>query len=222
MKVALAPHYRGWMLVLFPTTLGFGTVLLWMRSLRWPLQIDEGGLTLRCLSRVEWRSIRRIGVTRSYLDGHISQLRIHDGRGRFSIPVHDLRDGQNVARTILTQYERRCGTKSVETRLEMKRTRRNGLPPMTRSPKECDSSVDNEITREAAVNTGAVAQAPSRSQDLPGQEVGVVFPSSSDVAGRTRRGIQFADLWPPAVIALGLVLTLIWTAGLAWLSYLLV
>jgi hypothetical protein len=40
MKVVLASYYRLWMLALFPTTLGVGTLALWWRSLNWPLRID--------------------------------------------------------------------------------------------------------------------------------------------------------------------------------------
>src|SRR5262249_51713423 len=49
MRVALASRYRTLMLVLFPVTLGLGTPVLWLRSLNWPLSIDEMGITLRHL-----------------------------------------------------------------------------------------------------------------------------------------------------------------------------
>jgi hypothetical protein len=43
-KVALASRYRNLMLVLFPATLGLGTAVLWLRSLSWPLGLDEAGI----------------------------------------------------------------------------------------------------------------------------------------------------------------------------------
>ena len=47
MKVALAAHYRVWMAVLFPMTLGVGTAALWARALDWPCNVDRDGVTLR-------------------------------------------------------------------------------------------------------------------------------------------------------------------------------
>jgi hypothetical protein len=105
MKVALAPQYRMWMFALFPATLGIGTAALWLRSLSWPLRVDATGLTLRHHRRVNWQSITKIGVSRSYLDGHVAQLRIHHHGGVNRIPVHGLQDGEKVARTILTMFE---------------------------------------------------------------------------------------------------------------------
>jgi hypothetical protein len=54
---------------------------------------------------VEWDSIRKIGLSRSYLDGRMSQIRIHHAGGICKIPVHGLQDGQLVARTILAMFE---------------------------------------------------------------------------------------------------------------------
>jgi hypothetical protein len=65
MKVTLARQYRIWMLVLLPTTLGLGTVALWWRSRDWPLTIDESGLILRRRTRVDWRFVSNVGVSRS-------------------------------------------------------------------------------------------------------------------------------------------------------------
>jgi hypothetical protein len=104
MKVALASRYRNLMLVLFPATLGLGTAVLWLRSLSWPLSLDEAGIMLRHRRRVEWHSIRKIGLSRSYLDGRVSQIRIHHAGGICKIPVHGLKDGQLVARTILAMF----------------------------------------------------------------------------------------------------------------------
>jgi hypothetical protein len=70
LKLVLAPKYRFWMLALLPITLGLGTAALWARSLNLPCSIDAEGLTFRYGRKVPWRSIRRIGVCRGYLDGH--------------------------------------------------------------------------------------------------------------------------------------------------------
>jgi hypothetical protein len=104
MKVALAPRYRTWMFVLFPSTLGLGSAALWLHSMNWPLEFDEAGLTLRNHRHVNWASIRKIGVSRSYRDGHVCQIRIHYGDGVSKIPVHALQDGQTVVRAILTMF----------------------------------------------------------------------------------------------------------------------
>jgi hypothetical protein len=93
------------MLALFPATLGLGTAVLWLRSLSWPLSIDEAGIMLRHRRRVEWASIRKIGLSRSYLDGRVAQVRIHHSGGICKIPMHGLEDGQLVARTILAMFE---------------------------------------------------------------------------------------------------------------------
>ncbi len=106
MKIALAPRYRTWMVLLLPSTLGLGTVVLWLRSLPWPVEIDPTGLTLRSHRRVAWSSIRKIGVSRSYLDGHISEMRIHHDRGVNKIPINALEDGERVARIILAIFAR--------------------------------------------------------------------------------------------------------------------
>jgi len=105
MKIELAPNYRNWMLLLLPTTLGVGTAALWLISLGWPLSVDEEGLTLRDHRRVGWGSIRKIGVSRCYLDGHVSQIRIHHETGVANIRIDRLQDGQDVARIILAMFE---------------------------------------------------------------------------------------------------------------------
>jgi hypothetical protein len=106
MRIALAPRYRFWMFAFLPSTLGLGSAILWLRSLKWPLALDEQGLTLRNHRQVDWRSITKIGVSRSYCDGHVSEMRIHYGDGVSTIPAHALQDGQLVARAILTMFER--------------------------------------------------------------------------------------------------------------------
>ena len=106
MKIALAPRYRAWMVALLPSTLGLGTAVLWLHSMHWPLDIDPAGLTLRSRRRVAWRSIRRIGVSRSYLDGHISEMRIHHDGGVSKIPINSLENGDRVARIILAMFAR--------------------------------------------------------------------------------------------------------------------
>jgi hypothetical protein len=104
MRVLLAPQYRMWMFTLFPPTLGLGTAALWLSSLSWPLRIDASWLTLRHHGRLAWQSITKIGVSRSYLDGHVAQLRIHHDGGVNKIPIHELQDGAEVARTIITMF----------------------------------------------------------------------------------------------------------------------
>jgi hypothetical protein len=105
MKIALAPRYRLWMLALLPSTLGLGSAVLWLRSLNWPLDLDEEGLTLRNLRQVNWHSITKIGVSRGYLDGHVSEIRVHYDGGVSKIPAHALKDGQMVIGTILAMFE---------------------------------------------------------------------------------------------------------------------
>jgi hypothetical protein len=104
MKVALAPRYRTWIFALFPSTLGLGSAALWLHSLNWPLELDESGLTLRNHRQVSWSAIRKIGVSRSYRDGHVSQIRIYYGDGVSKIPGHALQDGHTVVRAILTMF----------------------------------------------------------------------------------------------------------------------
>jgi hypothetical protein len=104
MKVALAHRYRTWMFVLLPSTLGLGSAALWLHSLKWPLELDESGLTLRNHRQVSWAAITKIGVSRSYRDGHVCQIRIHHGNGVSKIPVHALKDGQTIVRAILTMF----------------------------------------------------------------------------------------------------------------------
>jgi hypothetical protein len=105
------------MLALFPVTFGFGSAALWLRCCNWPLSIDEAGITLRRHRRVGWRSIRRIGTSRSYLDGRISEIRIYYDGGVSRIPVHALQNGQNVVGVILAMFamsdELRCGCDRV-------------------------------------------------------------------------------------------------------------
>jgi hypothetical protein len=51
-------------------------------------------------------------------------------------------------------------------------------------------------------------------------EVGAAF-SPSAIASTTTIKDRFAALWPPTLIVVGLVLTLIWCACLVWFLYLL-
>ena len=105
MKVTLAHRYRMWMLVLLLATAGVGTVALWLRTLAWPLRIDHRGVTLRYRRRIAWHSITKIGLSRSYLDGHCAQLRIHHTAGTCNIPLDALRDGQDVLTTVLAMFD---------------------------------------------------------------------------------------------------------------------
>jgi hypothetical protein len=105
MKVSLTPQYRILMVALLPTTLGIGTVALWLRSLNWPCHVDEEGVTLRYRRRVPWSLINKVGTWRDYRDGHLSRIDIHH-RGRVSrIPIHALQDGEEVARAILDSFK---------------------------------------------------------------------------------------------------------------------
>ena len=104
MKIALTSRYWNWMIDLFRTTPGPGIIGLWRRGLNYPL-VDEGGLTLCRQCRIDWRTIRKIGVSRSYVDGHVSEIRIHHRSGISKIPVHGLQNGQALVRTILNKFE---------------------------------------------------------------------------------------------------------------------
>lgn len=54
-------------------------------------------------------------------------------------------------------------------------------------------------------------------------ELGVTFPATDAPLTATRRVAtiksKLANFWPPALIAVGLALTLGWNVGLAWLLY---
>src|SRR5215831_11115982 len=149
-KVALASRFRKLMLVLFPATLGFGTALLWLRSLSWPLSIDEAGIVFRHRRRVVWDSIRKIGLSRSYLDGRVSQVRIHHAGGVCKIPVHGLEDGQQVARTILAMFERakrsRALQNPVKKELSLGRDNVGGDPLMMSETRQSASLGDFTLT----------------------------------------------------------------------------
>ena len=116
MKVELAPNYRNWMLVLLPATLGLGTAAMWLMSLGWPQSIDEEGLTLRDRRRVDWGSIRKIRVSRSYLDDHVSHIRIHHASGVAKIRIDRLQHGQDVARIVLAMFEHANQVRSAQRR----------------------------------------------------------------------------------------------------------
>jgi hypothetical protein len=57
-------------------------------------------------------------------------------------------------------------------------------------------------------------------------KLGVTFPPQADSPIETRTvgtiKSRLANFWPPVLIVLGLVLTLGWNVGLAWLLYLLI
>jgi hypothetical protein len=101
---AITSPYWNWMITLFRTTLGPGIIVLWRGGLNYPL-VDEGGLTLSRQRRIDWRTIKKIGVSRSYVDGHVSEIRIHHRSGISKIPVHGLQNGQALVRTILNKFE---------------------------------------------------------------------------------------------------------------------
>jgi len=213
MKVALAPRYRSWMLLLFPTTLGLGTAALWLRSLNWPLSIDDAGLMLRSRRRVDWRAINKIGVKCSYLDGQVSEIHIHDRAGTSKIPVNGLRDGQEVVGTILSMFEQRRRAPALRRR----------------RPAEAESSqgdVDvpaRESVRRAAPVAGAhenswsdtiVEEAPTPAFDESAQEVEAASSPAVDAAAAAT---GLTELWPLMMIVFGVALTAAWIAGLFWL-----
>jgi hypothetical protein len=111
MKVALAAQYRAWMLALFPATLGVGTAALWFRSRNWPLAIDETGVRLRSHRYLNWASIIKLGVSRNYLDGSVSHIRMHHADGIIKVPVSGLEDGQAVLATMIFMFKRTSGAK---------------------------------------------------------------------------------------------------------------
>ena len=86
MKVALARPYRTW-ISLLPTTFGAGIAALRQRSLSCPLSIDADGLNLGHHRKLPWTSIKKIGISRSYLDGYINEMRIHHRGGVSKISV---------------------------------------------------------------------------------------------------------------------------------------
>src|SRR5580704_7066719 len=106
MRVVLASRYRFWMLVLLPVTLGLGTALLWLRSLRWPSAIDDGGITLRDWRKVPWQAIDKIHVRKTYYGDRVTRLDIyHRSGGIDRIPICALQNGQTIAGTIVAAFK---------------------------------------------------------------------------------------------------------------------
>ncbi len=104
-KVALSVEYRIWMFALLPTTCGIGTAILWARSLRWPRSVDAEGIAFRSRGKLPWRSIERMSVWREHRDAHVSQIEIHHQGSVRRIPVRALKDGENVAETMLMMFK---------------------------------------------------------------------------------------------------------------------
>jgi hypothetical protein len=125
MKVLLAQDYWRKILAL-PSTVGTGAIVLWLRRSTWPLRIDQSGLVLRNHQRVAWGSVRKIGVSRRYLDGRLSHIRIHHSRGISHVPLDAIEDGENVARQILSIFAGVRKERRREYRPELK-------PPSTPS-----------------------------------------------------------------------------------------
>jgi hypothetical protein len=128
MKVALARSYRLWMLVLLPATLGVGSMILWIRARNWPREIDASGLLLGGRRILDWESITKIGVSRNYRDGHISEVRLHYKGGESRIPVRALERGDKVARAILTTFTQMERLRA--RRKTFKRAARAANPPI--------------------------------------------------------------------------------------------
>jgi hypothetical protein len=125
---AITSPYWNWMITLFRTTLGPGIIVLWRGGLNYPL-VDEGGLTLSRQRRIDWRTIKKIGVSRSYVDGHVSEIRIHHRSGISKIPVHGLQNGQALVRTILNKFEQVDRTPARAHQAPAERDQ--GLSPLT-------------------------------------------------------------------------------------------
>jgi hypothetical protein len=111
--------YRTWASALWLTAIGGKAAALWSRSSNWPLSIDADGLTLRYwrtvpCRRVPWSSISRIGVSRSYLDGHVCEMRIHHRGGVSKISVRGLRDGEEAVGAVLTMFKRKHRGRPIE------------------------------------------------------------------------------------------------------------
>jgi hypothetical protein len=109
--MSLSIRYRA----LLPT-LDLGRTALWERSLNCQLRLDEDGLTLRHNRKVPWNSICKIGVSRNYLDGHVSEVRIHHSGGINKISIRGLRDSETVVRDMLTIFERTRRSRAVTDR----------------------------------------------------------------------------------------------------------
>jgi hypothetical protein len=114
MQVALSARYRTWMVALFPATLGLGTAALWFLSRDWPLVIDESGMRLRSHRYVNWNSITKLSVSRSYCDGHASHIRLHHHGHVTTVPVGGLENGQAVVNTMVLMFKRTAKTKARE------------------------------------------------------------------------------------------------------------
>jgi hypothetical protein len=114
MKTTLVPRYRARTFPLLP--MGLQLAARWRRDLDCQVRIDADTLTLGDNCKVPWKSISRIGVLRSCLDGHASEVRIHHHGGVSKILVRTLRNGDKVVTDILTMFElthharQRCGT----------------------------------------------------------------------------------------------------------------
>jgi hypothetical protein len=161
MRVALAPQYRSWMLALLPATLGVGTAALWFRARNWPLDVDEVGLRLRSQRHVSWSSINKIGVSRSYLDGHVSLMCIHHACGVSKVPVRGLKDGQEVVKTILATFERIKGSRSANGDAVAKRARlcsaergRRTMAPRCNAPPKTEYSPRHVEARSRCCSVG--------------------------------------------------------------------
>jgi hypothetical protein len=57
------------------------------------------------------RDLAGFGLSRSYLDGHVCEMRIHHHGSVSRIPVRGLRDGEEVAGAILTMFKRTRGSR---------------------------------------------------------------------------------------------------------------
>jgi hypothetical protein len=88
-------------------------------------------------------------VSRSYVDGHISEMRIHHDGGVSKIPIDALEDGDRVARIILAMF----------ARMDRARTRNRRLANAPAESRQRDIRVSNP--RESGLNEigGEIEQA---------------------------------------------------------------
>jgi hypothetical protein len=123
--LALAYQLRNWMFAFLPSVPGAGNAIPSGRDVAW-LHIDTDGITPRFHRKISWSLIKKIGVSRSYLDGHTSEIRIYHRGGVSTISLEGLRDGENLVSDLLAMFERagrtratrpiaRLGAREIET-----------------------------------------------------------------------------------------------------------
>jgi|HubBroStandDraft_6_1064221.scaffolds.fasta_scaffold959493_2 hypothetical protein len=107
-----------WALLRAP--LGLGTDAGWLGNYGRRLRIDAVGVTLHRYSRIEWRSVRRVGVSRSYIDGHACQVSLHHEGGVSRIDVQSLPDGERIVQIILAMFKQAHRSQHSSRRVDEK------------------------------------------------------------------------------------------------------